>query len=99
MKEVLGFLNNTDVFSHITSLKYMPRWIVLALDIVICILAYYISYFLSSHLISDIPDIRIIGFNQRLIILISFQVFFFWLFHTSIEIFHDLHVQDWQKHP
>lgn len=82
MKEVLGFLNNTDVFSHITSLKYMPRWIVLALDIIICILAYYISYFLSSHLISDIPDIRIIGFTQRLIILISFQVFFFWLFHT-----------------
>lgn len=82
MKEVLGFLNNTDVFSHITSLKYMPRWIVLALDIVICVLAYYISYFLSSHLISDIPDIRIIGFTQRLIILISFQVFFFWLFHT-----------------
>ena len=82
MKDIFGFMRNSDMFSHIISLKYLPRWIVLVLDVLLCVLSYYASCLLSSQLINDIPDVRILNFYQRLFVLIVFQVFFFWLFHT-----------------
>jgi len=46
MKDKFNFLKNTDIFSHIVYLKYLPRWLVLLADILLCVIAYYISIFI-----------------------------------------------------
>lgn len=82
MKDIFGFMRSSDMFSHIISLKYLPRWIVLVFDVLLCIVSYYASCLLSSQLIYDLPDVRILNFTQRLTGLLIFQVVFFWMFHT-----------------
>lgn len=82
MKEKLNFLKNTDVFSHIISLKYIPRWLVLLVDILLCVFAYYIASYFSERLMNGEFDHRTIGFLGRNVILVGVQVCFFWIFHT-----------------
>lgn len=82
MSKKENLLANSDIFSHLTSLQYIPRWIVLFIDISLCVLAYFISSFISTKLYAGIPDGRILVFYQRLSIAISLQILFFWIFHT-----------------
>jgi len=82
MKDKFQFLSNTDMFSHLTNLKYIPRWVVLFVDLFFCFLSYYVSYYLSLKLFNNVIDVRILSFYQRMGIIIGFQVAFFWLFHT-----------------
>lgn len=82
MKEKFNFLKNTDVFSHIISLKYIPRWLVLLVDIMLCVFAYYIASYFSERLMNGEFDHRTIGFLGRNVILVGVQVCFFWIFHT-----------------
>ena len=82
MKEKFNFLLGTDVFSHLTNLKYIPRWVVLLFDILLCILSYYISYYISLKLYNGIPDQRFLSVIQRAGVIMVLQIIFFWLFHT-----------------
>jgi FlaA1/EpsC-like NDP-sugar epimerase len=83
MKEKSTFFRNTDMFSHITSLKYIPRWVVLFLDITICIISYYVATYLSSHYLAyDVLPERVLNLLQRTLLVIVLQVAFFWIFHT-----------------
>ena len=82
MEDKFSFLRSSDIFSHLTNLKYIPRWLVLVLDVLICITCYYISYYVSIKLFNTILDERIISFYQRFGIVIGLQVVFFWIFHT-----------------
>ena len=82
MKEKFNFLLNSDVFSHLTTLKYLPRWVVLLFDIFICLLSFYIAYYISIEIYNKVPDERIFTVFQRIGLIICFQVVFFWIFHT-----------------
>jgi FlaA1/EpsC-like NDP-sugar epimerase len=82
MKGNLNFLGTTDIFSHITSLSYIPRWVVLLVDLCICLLAYVASYYLSLHLFYLTVDSRFLTCLERLAIVLVTQTTFFWLFHT-----------------
>ena len=82
MKNKYGLTKNSDIFSHIISLKYIPRWIVLFVDIIACSIAYILASYVTEHLLISESGIRITNFIERSLILISFQIFFFWLFHT-----------------
>jgi FlaA1/EpsC-like NDP-sugar epimerase len=82
MKDKYVFLKDTDVFSHISTLSYVPRWIILLIDITLCVLAYYISSVIASHFISESVTPPLFQFSTSLLLLIGLQVFFFWLFHT-----------------
>jgi FlaA1/EpsC-like NDP-sugar epimerase len=82
MKEKFTFLQNTDVFSHITNLKYIPRWVVLALDVFLCLISFYVAYFVSTRLYNSVPDERYFSLIQCTGIVIGLQIVFFWLFHT-----------------
>lgn len=82
MKDKFNFLKNTDMFSHIISLKYIPRWVVLFVDILLCVLAYNIASYFSERLMTGEIDQRMVGYLGRNIILIGIQVCFFWIFHT-----------------
>ena len=73
-----------DVYSHFVALKYLPRWVVLLVDLFAVILSFSVAAFIGSQL-----EIRIqtgIYFEQNFfwpsLIFIFGQVVFFWLFHT-----------------
>ncbi len=82
MTDRLNSLLNSDIFSHISNLKYIPRWVVFTVDILVCIASYYIAYYISTNLFYEVPDDRILSFFQGVIIIIITQIVFFWLFHT-----------------
>lgn len=77
-----NLLFHTDIFSHLTSLQYLPRWIVLFVDIILCVLAYTIASFITTKINAGEVDSRILNFYQRISIVLSLQIFFFWIFHT-----------------
>ena len=82
IKEKFNFLLNSDVFSHLITLKYLPRWVVLLFDIFLCLISYYIAYYISLKLYNNTPDVRILSVFQRVGLIVGFQIVFFWVFHT-----------------
>lgn len=83
MKNFWHSIQKTDIFSHLVSLSYLPRWVVLFGDVITCIVAYILSYVLASQLPNDLLNsIAIPSIWFRITVLISFQVVFFWFFHT-----------------
>jgi len=82
MKDRFSFLWSTDVFSHLTNLKYIPRWVVLGFDIFLCLVSYYIAYYISSKIDRNLMDIRVLPLYERLAVVMILQIFFFWIFHT-----------------
>jgi len=77
-----NLLNRTDIFSHLTSLRYVPRWIVLFIDIALCAIAFFIADFIIGKIYTGQPDLRIFNFYQDLSIILFTQIVFFWIFHT-----------------
>jgi len=82
MKERFAFVLNSDMFSHIISLKYLPRWAILFVDLILCFISFYAAYVISSKLFYNIPDLREISFFNRLLVIVGLQIVFFWIFHT-----------------
>ncbi|MDD4969622.1 MAG: nucleoside-diphosphate sugar epimerase/dehydratase [Paludibacter sp.] len=82
MKDRFTFLWSSDVFSHLTNLKYIPRWVVLIIDFFLCVVSYYIAFYISSRIYNSTMDDRIFNVFQRFGIIISLQFVFFWVFHT-----------------
>ncbi|MDO9154301.1 MAG: nucleoside-diphosphate sugar epimerase/dehydratase [Paludibacter sp.] len=82
MKEKTDKLNNSDIFSHLISFKYLPRWVVLIIDITVCAGSYFIANYVSTEIFKDITTTDLLSFNQRLVLVLSAQIAFFWLFHT-----------------
>ena len=78
-------LFKSDIFSHLISFKYLPRWVVLAVDVAASIISYWFSDFIASKL-SIISNTTQLPLGLELILVISVQLFFFWLFHTYAGI-------------
>lgn len=81
MKENFSFLRSSDMFTHLTNLKYIPRWVVLAVDVFICVFAYYVAFNISGRLYHPV-NLQLLSFSQGLALVLSLQIIFFWLFHT-----------------
>ncbi|MBP1638037.1 MAG: pglF 2, partial [Bacteroidetes bacterium] len=82
MKINKNLLLKSDIFSHLISFKYLPRWIVLCFDLLACTFSFLLSYEVASHLATthnEIIESPIIG---RLFLFLFFQTIFFWFFHT-----------------
>ena len=82
MKDKYLFLRSSDIFSHITNMKYIPRWVVLFVDFFFCVLSFYASYYLSLKLFNNSIDLRVLTFYERMGIILGCQIAFFWMFHT-----------------
>ena len=82
MKDRFSILWSSDVFSHLTNLKYIPRWVVLSFDIFLCLISYSIAFYISSKINHNILDESILPLFERLGIVMMLQIFFFWIFHT-----------------
>lgn len=80
-KNVFHQLFKSDIFSHFISLKYLPRWVVLAVDIIASIISYWFSDFISSQFYISAITLQL-PFPIELALVLSVQIFFFWLFHT-----------------
>lgn len=82
MKEKTGFLGNTDIFSHLVSFKYLPRWVVLFIDFIVCISAYYIANRISIEVFKNLHLTNVFSFYERLGAVMAMQMILFWFFHT-----------------
>lgn len=72
----------SDIFSHIPDMKYMPRWAVLLFDLFLCFGAYVISFAIGSSLFTYGLEELALGFWQQMLIVMLIQVFCFWIFHS-----------------
>jgi len=82
MKERFTFLRGSDVFSHLTNMKYIPRWVVLSFDVFLCVFSYFVSHYISIRLFNSELDTRALSMYDRMWAIVGLQIVFFWLFHT-----------------
>lgn len=82
MDKLLNKVKSSDIFSHLSSIDYLPRWMVLMLDVVLCLVAYVLAYQLAYHYYYfQFADIELYKITNILITL-GFQIVWFWVFHT-----------------
>ena len=75
-------LFQSDIFSHIPDMKYMPRWAVLLFDLFLCFGAYVISFAIGSSLFTYGLEELALGFWQQMFSVMLIQVFCIWIFHS-----------------
>lgn len=82
MRKVDPSLLESTIFSKFVAMKYLSRWIVLLFDMALSILAYVIAVYVAEKIKTD--QLINPGFTnpQRMIILMFFQLIFYWSFHT-----------------
>ncbi len=82
-KNRLKEIRHSDIFSHLPQMSYLPRWGVLALDVMLCTIAFGISVWVSSGFLGivDVEEHRIALWAQYLLV-ICIQIISFWAFHT-----------------
>jgi len=77
---------HSDIFSHVTNMRYMPHWLVLGSDLMLCIIAFIISYLIGHdfwHYYVGAENISpILSLKEQCGFLLGTQLIFFWLFHT-----------------
>ena len=73
---------DSDIFSHLTSIGYLPRWFILFLDTILCAAAFYIAYALSIKLYYFRFPMQEIAMETRMLIAVGSQIVCFWIFHT-----------------
>ena len=75
-------IKNSDIFSHLSSMGYMPRWMVLILDVVLCLVAYILASKLEFHYYYfQFTSIELYKLTN-IILTLGLQIVWFWVFHT-----------------
>jgi FlaA1/EpsC-like NDP-sugar epimerase len=75
-------IKNSDIFSHLSSMGYMPRWMVLILDVVLCLVAYILASKLAYHYYYfQFTSIELYKLTN-IILTLGLQIVWFWVFHT-----------------
>lgn len=76
-------IRQSDIFSHLTAMQYLPRWSVLLLDLLLCTIAFAISYAIGASIFNYHPEHKFdIDIWGQMLLLMGFQTLFFWIFHT-----------------
>lgn len=75
-------IRQSDIFSHIFDLNYLPRWCVLLMDCTLCAIAYFLSYWIGSGVFRYDSTYELLPLGYQFLILICVQIFFFYIFHT-----------------
>ena len=79
----LNQLRNSDLFSRIPQMNYLPRWGVLLMDVVLCTLAFWLSVWICNGFLFELHlDQQIIPIGIQYLIVMAVQVAAFWAFHT-----------------
>jgi len=78
MSKKIDLFRNSDIFSHLESMRYAPRWFVLMIDIFICIVAFLVATYFN-YLRGEKEFLHLF---QNTLTVVCLQTFFFWVFHT-----------------
>lgn len=82
MKDFRGKIKNSDIFSHLSSMGYLPRWFVLMLDLALCLVAYLFAYQLAYHYYYyQFVSVELFK-PSNILIALGCQTIWFWVFHT-----------------
>lgn len=82
LKNLLHHLKRSETFTHLTSMRYMSRWVLLLFDILICGFAAVVAYVLLVNFDVLEGGIQPIYCFTRSLALLSAQLVAFWTFHT-----------------
>lgn len=77
-----NFIKNSDIFSHLSSLNYLPRWIVLFMDLTLSLFSYMFAYYIVNEFSAIKNADTDFSFVSSAAILLFTQLIFFWIFHT-----------------
>ncbi len=75
-------LLQSDIFSHIPDMRYTPRWAVLLMDLLLCCLAYVISFAIGSSVFTYGTEFLALTLWQQMLAVMLVQTLCFWLFHS-----------------
>lgn len=78
----MNSLRSSDIFTRIPDLKYLPRWIVLLIDLMLCVGAFMLSILMGEVLFDYSFEGFALSSWQASLILLGIQLFCFYLFHT-----------------
>lgn len=78
----MNSLRSSDIFTRIPDLKYLPRWIVLLIDLMLCVGAFMLSILIGEVLFDYSFEGFALSSWQASLILLGIQLFCFYLFHT-----------------
>lgn len=79
----LNELHNSDIFSHIPQVTYLPRWGVLLMDVMLCTIAFWISVWVGSGFLNYVNlNNQIVSIGAQYLIVMLVQIIAFWVFHT-----------------
>ena len=83
MKHNIKELFNSDIFSHIPAMHYLPRWAVLLVDVLLCTIAFWLSVWIGNGTFSygEIGE-SVLYLRYQYLIVIIVQILAFWAFHT-----------------
>lgn len=82
-----GKFKNRNLFFKISSIGYLPRWLVLIIDVLVCMVVYCISYELGERYYYDAyTESGVIFRFTDMAAVLGVQIFFFWLFRTYTGI-------------
>ena len=79
-KTLFSIIFDGDNKLRFVGLKYLPRWIVISIDIMILLTSYLITYAVVSQLTTDFYDV--LPKSARFAITISVNIVFFFVYHT-----------------
>lgn len=79
----LNELRNSDIFSHIPQMSYLPRWGVLLMDVMLCTIAFWFGVWVGSGFLKYLNlSEQIIPIGVQYLVVIGIQIIAFWVFHT-----------------
>ena len=81
---ILNVFSGENLILNIRNLSYLPRWIVLGIDLIVLIA----SFFFTKLIINGI-GLHYIGFENKapyICLILGVNVFFFWIFRTYAGI-------------
>ena len=83
MKNKLKDLRKSDMFSHMPTINYLPRWSVLLLDMTLCVVAFWVSVLIGRGMFAygELGTVTMKLWQQFLLVMFV-QLIMFWLFHT-----------------
>ena len=85
MKTLKKEIRQSDIFSHLASAGYLPRWCVLFIDLLLVSIAFWISLGIGTsmfHYGSSTVSTTTLKYWVQFLIVLGVQTVCFWGFHT-----------------
>ena len=75
-------LRRSDMFSHVSGIGYIPRWGVLLLDLLLCLIAFWTSVLIGNGIFSYKEVGQDLSLWLQCLCILGIQTICFWIFHT-----------------